>query len=51
MAERKKRKASLGDRKSAAAQNRMKNIATLAADSNAGKKRKKALDGKLARRL
>jgi actin-related protein 5 len=39
--ERKKRRAQLGDRKSAAAQNRMKSLASLAADSNSGKKRKK----------
>jgi len=45
MQERKQRRAQLGDRKSAAAQNRMKSIASLAADVNAGKKRKKELDG------
>lgn len=41
--ERKKRKAQLGDRKSAAAQSRMKTIATLAAEDAVGpaKKRKK----------
>ncbi|WWC58082.1 uncharacterized protein I303_100617 [Kwoniella dejecticola CBS 10117] len=44
--ERKKRKAQLGDRKSAAAQNRMKNIASLAAEekSSTSKKRKKGED-------
>ena len=47
MQERKKRRAQLGDRKSAAAQSRMKSIASLAADVNAGKKRKKQLDGEL----
>lgn len=41
MKERKKRRAQLGDRKSAAAQNRMKSLASLAADTNGGKKRKK----------
>lgn len=45
--ERKKRRAQLGDRKSAAAQNRMKSIASLAADTNGGKKRKKGEEGKL----
>lgn len=39
--ERKKRRAQLGDRKSAAAQNRMKSLASLAADSGSSKKRKK----------
>lgn len=43
--ERKKRRAQLGDRKSAASQNRMKSIATLAAETNGGKKRKKGDDG------
>ncbi|WVQ64772.1 uncharacterized protein L199_002940 [Kwoniella botswanensis] len=44
--ERKKRKAQLGDRKSAAAQNRMKNIASLAAEekTSGSKKRKKGED-------
>ncbi|GAA5828929.1 hypothetical protein JCM3770_003524, partial [Rhodotorula araucariae] len=40
--ERKKRKEQLSDRKSLAAQNRMKSIAGLAADEKAGKKRKRA---------
>ncbi|WOO86060.1 Actin-like protein arp5 [Vanrija pseudolonga] len=44
--ERKKRRAQLGDRKSAAAQNRMKSIASLAADTNGGKKRKKGEEEK-----
>ncbi|KAL7418884.1 Actin-related protein 5 [Cryptotrichosporon argae] len=44
MEERKKRRAQLGDRKSAAAQNRMKNIASLAADNPVAKKRKKGED-------
>lgn len=43
--ERKKRRAQLGDRKSAAAQNRMKSIASLAAETNGGKKRKKGEEG------
>ena len=42
--ERKKKRAQLGDRKSAAAQSRMKTIATLAAEDNVGKKRKKGGD-------
>jgi actin-related protein 5 len=42
MEERKKRKAQLGDRKSVAAQARMKTIASLAADEGPSKKRKKA---------
>ncbi|GAA5859405.1 hypothetical protein JCM1840_004599 [Sporobolomyces johnsonii] len=41
MKERKKRKEQLSDRKSLAAQNRMKSIAGLAADEKAGKKRKR----------
>lgn len=41
MQERKKKKAQLGDRKSLAAQNRMKSIAALAAEEKTGKKRKK----------
>lgn len=45
MEERKKRKAQLGDRKSVAAQARMKTIANLAADAGPSKKRKKAGDG------
>ena len=45
MNERKKRRAQLGDRKSVAAQNRMKSIANLAAENNTGKKRKKNGDG------
>lgn len=40
MQDRKKRRAQLGDRKSAAAQNRMKNIASLAAEEKVTKKRK-----------
>jgi actin-related protein 5 len=44
--ERKKRRAQLGDRKSAAAQNRMKSLASLAAESNGGKKRKKGEEEK-----
>lgn len=48
MKERKKRQAQLGDRKSAAAQNRMKSIAALAADNNGGRKRKKGDEGTLA---
>ena len=35
----------MGDRKSAAAQNRMKNLATLAADTGGSKKRKKNTEG------
>jgi len=46
MKERKKRRAQLGDRKSAAAQNRMKSLASLAADLNGGKKRKKGEEEK-----
>ncbi|GAA6061978.1 hypothetical protein JCM10212_005222 [Sporobolomyces blumeae] len=42
MKERKKRKEQLSDRKSLAAQNRMKSIAGLAADEKTGKKRKRA---------
>lgn len=42
-----RRKAALGDRKSAAAQARMKNIATLASDDKVPKKRRKAGGGKL----
>jgi actin-related protein 5 len=45
MKERKKRRAQLGDRKSAAAQNRMKSIASLAAEGSSGKKRKKGDEG------
>ncbi|GAA5936627.1 hypothetical protein JCM1841_004631 [Sporobolomyces salmonicolor] len=41
MKERKKRKEQLSDRKSLAAQNRMKSIAGLAADEKAGRKRKR----------
>lgn len=48
MKERKKRQAQLGDRKSAAAQNRMKSIAALAADNNGGRKRKKGDEGESA---
>lgn len=44
--ERQKRKAALSDRKSAAAQQRMKSIASLASDSPASKKRRKGKDGK-----
>ncbi len=43
--ERNRRKAALGDRKSAAAQARMKNIASLAADERVGKKRRKGGGG------
>ncbi|WVQ80378.1 hypothetical protein IAT38_002483 [Cryptococcus sp. DSM 104549] len=42
--ERKKRRAQLGDRKSAAAQSRMKSIANLAAEEKTSKKRKKGED-------
>jgi hypothetical protein len=45
VAERKKRKTQLGDRKSAAAQNRMKNIAALASDSPVSKKKRKGNGG------
>lgn len=41
MKERSKHKAALTDRKSLAAQNRMKSITTLASDAAAGRKRKK----------
>jgi hypothetical protein len=47
--ERNRRKAALGDRKSAAAQARMKNIATLAADERVGKKRRKGGGGACVR--
>ena len=43
--ERNRRKAALGDRKSAASQARMKNIASLAADDRVGKKRRKGGGG------
>jgi actin-related protein 5 len=43
--ERKRKKSALGDRKSAAAQSRMKNIADLAADGPAPKKKRKGNDG------
>lgn len=43
--ERNRRKAALGDRKSAASQARMKSIATLAADERVGKKRRKGGGG------
>lgn len=43
--ERNRRKAALSDRKSAAAQARMKNIASLAADERVGKKRRKGGGG------
>jgi actin-related protein 5 len=42
MKERRRRKAALSDRKSAAAQARMKNIASLAADERVSKKKRKA---------
>lgn len=42
MKERGRRKAALADRKSAAAQARMKNIASLAADDRVPKKKRKA---------
>ncbi|EIW86258.1 chromatin remodeling complex subunit [Coniophora puteana RWD-64-598 SS2] len=45
MKERSRRKAALADRKSAAAQARMKNIATLAADDRVNKKKRKAAGG------
>lgn len=45
MQERKKRKAQLGDRKSAASQSRMKHIANLAAEEKTSKKRKKGEGG------
>jgi hypothetical protein len=44
--ERGRRKAALSDRKSAAAQARMKNIASLAADERVSKKKRKAGAGK-----
>ena len=47
--ERNRRKAALGDRKSAAAQARMKNIASLAADERVGKKRRKGGGGAYGR--
>ena len=47
MKERVRRKAALSDRKSAAAQNRMKSIATLAADDRVPKKRRKTGGGKI----
>lgn len=43
--ERKKTKEQLSDRKSLAAQNRMKSIANLASDVNTGKKRKRGGQG------
>ena len=43
--ERKKKRAQLGDRKSAQSQARMKSIATLAAEEKVGKKRKKNGEG------
>jgi actin-related protein 5 len=46
MKERRRRKAALSDRKSAAAQARMKNIASLAADERVSKKKRKAGAGK-----
>lgn len=49
--ERKRKKSALGDRKSAAAQSRMKNIADLAADGPAPKKKRKGNDGGFAPRL
>jgi actin-related protein 5 len=49
--DRKKRRALLGDRKSAVAQNRMKSIASLASDSPATKKRKRGGDGEGGVRL
>lgn len=45
--ERARRKAALGDRKSAAAQARMKSIANLAADDRVPKKKRKGGGGKL----
>lgn len=46
LTERKRKKSALGDRKSAAAQSRMKNIADLAAEGGAGpKKKRKGNDG------
>lgn len=46
--DRKKRKEQLSDRKSLAAQNRMKSIATLASEEKGGKKRKRADKGALS---
>lgn len=45
--DRARRKAALSDRKSSAAQARMKNIASLAADDRVSKKKKKGGGGKL----
>lgn len=50
MKERRRRKAALSDRKSAAAQARMKNIASLAADERISKKKRKAGTGKFMHR-
>lgn len=49
MKDRKKRKEQLSDRKSLAAQNRMKSIANLASDVKPGKKRKRGDKGELLR--
>ena len=49
--ERSRRRAALGDRKSAAAQARMKSIATLAADDRVPKKRRKVNGGKPYRQI
>jgi actin-related protein 5 len=46
MKDRKKRKEQLHDRKSLAAQQRMKSIATLASDAPAGKRKRKRNNGK-----
>lgn len=46
--DRKKRKEQLSDRKSLAAQNRMKNIAELASEGKSGKKRKRTEKGQRA---
>jgi hypothetical protein len=51
MQERKRKRAQLGNRKSAAAQSRMKSIATLAAEDKVSKKRKKNGEGKSAHEL
>ena len=48
--ERNRRKAALGDRKSAASHARMKGIASLAADERVGKKRRKGGGGACFRR-
>lgn len=47
MRDRKKRKAALNDRKSAASQARMKNITSLASDERVGRKKRKVTAGTL----